>query len=411
MSGWEDFELPEAQWYVINYDILGSAIPNWKDLARKKRNIKNPRLKPIYIEGWVERLAEIEPVVIVADECHYVSNEKTIRTNAFLRLMRDADMRERGPVTMVSGTPLRAKVRDFFTTLNIMSTSMFPRRYGPGGFYERYCDPKKVYFGGRRPGKSYDGATNLEELHARVSPFMIRRLKGEVAEDLPPKVRIPVPLELDPIEAKRYKDADEKFIEWVRSHERSIDDENNYQSLMQKAYLAKRHSVINWITDYLASGSKLVVFAWHLKVLDDLQQSFPQGSVRVDGSVTAEKRAEVVDRFQKDPSIKLFIGQMRAAGESITLTAAPAVAFVEFGQTASQHFQAEDRVHRITQETKDVVFAYYLIGQGTIEDQPLAHIEESARVVGAVLDGKGEDSFFDDSPLATKVINAIRDDG
>jgi SWI/SNF-related matrix-associated actin-dependent regulator 1 of chromatin subfamily A len=156
------------------------------------------------------------------------------------------------------------------------------------------------------------------------------------------------------------------------------------------AYIAKRNAVIQWIRDFLESGKKLVVFGVHLHVLDDIEHMFADVCVRVDGHTKSEDRKLLEQKFQNDPSVQLFVGQVIAAGVALTLTAASSVAFVELPWTTADLDQAADRCHRIGQ--KDVVSVYFLIAKDTVEEKIMRYLDKKRTVVRKLLDGKEVES-------------------
>jgi len=154
------------------------------------------------------------------------------------------------------------------------------------------------------------------------------------------------------------------------------------QTLKLCAAVGKLDAAKEWIENFIASGQKLVVFAHHHKIIDELIDAFPQ-AVHTKGS--AEARNNAVERFQNDPKVKLFIGSLKRDGVGLTLTAASATATLELGWNPAAHDQAEDRVHRIGQ--KDAVTAYYLLASGTVEERIASLIESKRKTVNAVADG------------------------
>ena len=141
------------------------------------------------------------------------------------------------------------------------------------------------------------------------------------------------------------------------------------------------------------------MFAVHKFVIDALMQEFAGIAVKVDGSVTGINRQKAVDEFQTNKDVKLFIGNIKAAGVGITLTAASNVAFIELPWTPGDVVQAEDRIHRIGQKAS--VTIHYLLANDTIEDKIAKLIDSKRKVLDAVLDGK----VTEQTSLLTELMN------
>jgi SWI/SNF-related matrix-associated actin-dependent regulator 1 of chromatin subfamily A len=231
---------------------------------------------------------------------------------------------------------------------------------------------------------------------------MIRREKINVLPDLPPKLKQVVPLECEAVEFATYESADSAFHVWVKdslARKSAVEATNQIEHLKQLAYLAKRNSLLNWMKEFLSSGKKLIVFGIHLHVLDDIEREFKGISVRVDGGIKPEDRKAIEQKFQTDPAIKLFIGQVVAAGVALTLTAAADVAFLELPWTNADVDQPSDRAHRIGQ--KDTVNIYFLIANGTVENKIIAHLDANRAVVKKLLDGRE----VEDTDLLSNLLN------
>jgi len=348
---------------IINYDILNS---------------------------WVETLQAINPQVLIIDEMHYVKNSSAIRTKATKKLTKGIPH-----VIALTGTPIVNRPIEGFNIFQILDRNLFPNFWT---YVHRYC-------GARHNGWGWDfsGATNKEELNQILtSTIMIRRRKADVLKDLPEKLYSFIPMELS--NETEYRVAEEEFIQYLRltkgkeAAEKAKKAEHlvKIEALKQLAVKGKLKQAINWIRDFIEDGNKLVVFAVHKEVIHQLMKEFKEIAVKIDGSTSIPERHKAVEAFQSDPNIKLFIGNIQAAGVGLTLTAASAVAFLEFDWVVGNHMQAEDRCHRIGQ--KDTVNIYYLIAAGSIEEKLVSLLAEKTKVIQTILDGeKAEDiNIFDE---------------
>jgi SWI/SNF-related matrix-associated actin-dependent regulator 1 of chromatin subfamily A len=277
----------------------------------------------------------------------------------------------------------------------------------------RYCDAKFNGF-----GWEFKGATNIEELHEKIKPIMIRRLKEDVLSELPGKTFSFIPLELD--NQKEYLAAENDFINYVKNKTEielrdafatTIDNSNNMllfnedmlenlkeekankanplsqmNALKQLAVKGKLKHAISWIDEFMETGNKLVVFAWHQFVIDELVKAFPKISVKLDGRDSVFQKQKAIDTFQYDPACKLFIGQEKAAGVAITLTAASHAAVTEYPWNPMILKQDYDRLDRIGQ--KNAVNIYQLLGLNTIEEKIAKILDERMQMSSGILDGK-----------------------
>jgi len=366
-------------WYIINYDILAEEIK----IANKK---------VLKDTSWIYKLASLGIKAIIIDECQAIVNSSAVRSKAVVTLKK---ILPNVKFIALSGTPIKNRPKEFFTILNLLAPKIFSNRWR---YLHKFCNPKYNGF-----GWTFDGATKIDELQELIKPLMLRRLKEDVLKDLPPKQRIIIPLETDKVALQNYIDATIQFKLWVQDHiDNKLDLQINIDRLKQLAYLAKRNGCIKWLEEYLDSGNKLVIATYHKNTLDDLYNHFKKISVCIDGSITGEKRQLAVDTFQKDDKTKFIFIQILCA-PGLTLTKANATCTVEFSWSPSDHFQLEDRVHRISQEA-DSVFAYYLIAPKTIEENIISLIDEKQEVLGKLFDGKEKDKIFNQNNIMKNVL-------
>jgi SNF2 family DNA or RNA helicase len=361
--------------YICNWDILGNT-------TKKDKGEKYP--KDIPYTGWVDYLIDLEPDLVIGDEIHFAKNNKAIRARGFKRIGQRIEH-----LIGLSGTPIENRPVEFFPTLNLLNAGLFNNWWK---YTQRYCGAQVHTF-----GRDVSGASNIEELHSLVNNVMIRRLKKDVLPQLPKKRRVVIPLELS--NEKQYRNAHDNFLEFIKETKgkkaadkaAQAEQLTKIEALKQLAYKGKKKAVINWIKEYLETEEKLVVFGIHKEVIQDLKKEFNDMCVVVDGSTPVNTRQSIADQFQNNAKIRVFIGNIKAASEGLTLTAANATAFVEFWWTPGKQDQAEDRVHRIGQ-TSDSVSAYYLAAKNSIDIAMLEMLDVKRKIVSGVLDGGDPDS-------------------
>lgn len=372
---------------IINYDILPNMYENYFDKLGKKRK------REIKRTGWVDFILDINPQVVILDESHYIKNNSAIRTKGTKKLAKKTNH-----IIALSGTPIKNKPIEIFNTIQIVDKAVAPNFWS---YAHEYCGATHNGF-----GWDFNGATNTEELHRKlVSTIMLRRTKNEVLKDLPDKIRSFIPISVN--NRNEYEKAEDKFIEYIKDIKGSAEAEKasnavhlaQMETLKQLAVEGKMKQCIEWISNFLDNGKKLVVFATHKKTIDHIMNAFKNQVVKIDGSVSGKERNDAVNTFQNDDKIKLFVGNIQAAGVGLTLTASSNVAFVELPWAPADVTQAEDRVHRIGQ--KDAVNIYYLLAKGTIEEEIASLLDKKRKVLDAVLDGKKTEK----ESLLTELLN------
>jgi len=331
-----------------------------------------------------DNLMVLGPELIVLDEVHYLKNSKAKRTEATLGLAQNTPN-----VIALSGTAISSRPSEFFNTLNLMRPAHFSSFYD---FAHRYCDAWHNGF-----GWDFSGASNTQELNERIRDLCIRRLKSEVLPDLPPKTRTFFPISLDNKTRQPYDIAQEEWDRKIENH--YLSGEPLPQGMMLNMLSDLRHIcgrikvdyAADWINDYRQqTGNPIVVFTHHRDVMSGLAGLLTEHKVElINGSTSSKKRQAIVDDFQSG-SIDILICNTIAAKEGITLTAADTVLFLEREWVPSDEEQAEDRVHRIGQESGHV-HAVYLSCVGTIDEHFDRIVEQKRQVIKAVLDGGSVD--------------------
>ena len=265
------------------------------------------------------------------DECHYAKSATAKRTKACVKLIRSIPR-----VRLLSGTPVVNRPIELFALLKaIGGTKLDYINFG-----RRYCA------GWTTPWGSFDvsGASRLEELYDKLSNSMLRVTKETALPQLPPKTYRIVELDL-PITAQEKKLLRSDIDRPV--HDIPFQAIADIQKLnaQRKLPLAVEH-----IKNVLEHVQNDVIFGWHTEIINTLADSLHDYGVRViTGSTPKDARQNAVDDFQNKKA-RVFIGNIKAAGVGITLTAASYVVFIETTWTPADLHQASDRCHRIGQK-------------------------------------------------------------
>lgn len=319
---------------------------------------------------------------VIIDESHRCKDLKTQQTKFTKGICQNKEW-----IFCLTGTPVVNKPKDLVPQLGIIN-----RMNDFGGykyFTARYC-------GG------LSGASNLKELNFKLNTHcFFRRDKSEVLKDLPAKMRQIVICEIDEDHRREYIKAEEDLKEYLIKY-RQASDEKVESALRGEVMVrigilknisarGKLADVREFIQETMESGEKLVVFLHLKEVFHKLKGMFPD-AVSIVGDNTQSERQAAIDSFQNNPSTKLILCSMQAAGVGLTLTASSRVAFVEQGWTAAGHDQCEDRCHRIGQ--KDSVQCTYFLGKETIDEWVYKIIEEK-RSIAKDITGAQDDVAVD----------------
>ena len=332
----------EAYFYIISYDLVSHIL---KKLKQMKFNF------------------------VILDEAHCIKNRETIRAKNILPIAIRAKR-----LILMTGTPLLAKPLEGYPLLYALRPDLFSyfKQYA-----YRYCDPQPTPF-----GISWSGTSNTKELHWLLSTLMVRRLKKEVLNKLPPKRR-------QKVEIKTNKEIIEKIKE-VRIKERG---RNGTLLAYTLTSTAKLEGVCEYVEDILKdSEEKIIVFAYHHEMMDGVEDLLHKNNVdyiRIDGSTKQSKRYDYVKYFQQKKECRVAIVSIIAGSTGITLNKAHIVIFAELTWTPSIMIQAEDRAHRIGQKS-NFVDIKYLYGPGTLDDFILDKLQKKLVIVSTTIDDKKE---------------------
>jgi superfamily II DNA or RNA helicase len=326
----------EHDFVIVNYDIL----KNFYDLKNKENS-------PITQSNFD---------LIILDEAHYISNPQAARTKLVNSFSKNVKY-----LWLLTGTPMTNRPMNYYNLLSLIES---PVAQNWMAYAIRYCGGYQFKAGNRKIW-NVTGATNLEELRDRTSKQVLRRLKTDVL-DLPDKIITPVYLNL---KSKQYEALMGEYYDWYDKNEEERKSLTvQFSKLMKVRQVIAEEKIKNTIEiaeNIIEQGKKLIIFTNFTDTLNRLVEHFGKIAVKLDGSTTKPARQHAVDQFQENDKIKVFIGNVRAAGTGITLTAAEGVIFNDISFVPGEMSQAEDRAYRYGQ--KNTVSIYYPLFDNTIE--------------------------------------------
>lgn len=355
--------------YIINYDII-------KNYHTTDKSEDSDDYKLLVNEGFD---------LAIVDEAHYISNNTAQRT----RLLNDV-LEKIPKVWLLTGTPMTSRPINYFNLLKIVES---PLTLNWQTYVKRYCKGFQFSVGNRKVWNT-SGASNLDELRERTKNIVLRRMKTDIL-DLPEKIVTPIFVELS---SKMY---DEELEEFTRiSNEKKEEDTisitlNRLMKVRQLISYEKIPYTCELIDRCIEQGKKVIVLTNFTMTLDMLHEKYKKNSVVLDGRMSKDRRQESVDKFQNDDKIKVFIGNIKAAGVGITLTAAEVVIMNDLSFVPADHSQGEDRAYRYGQ--KNSVLVYYPIFENTIEKVIYNILQKKKGIIDQVMgDGEFSESFGKD---------------
>ena len=350
---------PTAEWVVVNYDVLGKHLP---------------------------ALGEIPWAALVFDEAHYLKNHTSARSRQARQLTDAAAAATPSlAVQLLTGTPLTSRPRDLFVLLQLAAQ---PLGRSFLAFAKRYCAAEKGEYGWKT-----GGASNIEELTLQLHGVMLRRSKDDVLS-LPPKLRTWVPIEVPAGTGSR---AVKKVLELLAGKHRRPAGPRDAElrrrgkllaflvEARQALAVAKTGATLDFVKGAVDQGEKVIVFSCFEGPTVKFARELGSSAVVLTGKTPAAMRQQLVDRFQNEEHVRVFVANIVAGGTGLNLTAATQVVFNDLDWVPTNHWQAEDRAYRIGQ-TRTVNVTYF-VARNTIDDFVQAVLETKAALVGAIVEG------------------------
>jgi SNF2 family DNA or RNA helicase len=368
-----------------------SLLYNWKEEFHKFA----PALKVVVIEGvptlrkkMIEKMDQCDVVItsytllqkdieiyenytfsyVILDEAQHIKNRGTRNAKSVKQIRAEHRL-------ILSGTPIENSLDEMWSLFDFLMPGFLSS-------FDRFVE-KYIRVSGEEQTK------NLEYLRKKVAPFIMRRMKADVLDDLPAVAEIVYHCQLSPIQMELYRSyAESARDELVKLVERDGFDRVQIHVLAtltrlkqicchpaifakEKAEIgdsAKYDMLLELLQTLIEGQHKTVIFSQYTRMLQIMRHDFEQMGIRflyLDGS--SKNRLDIVNQFNQDSSISVFLVSLKAGGTGLNLVSADTVIHYDMWWNPAVEAQATDRVHRIGQ--KRSVSAYKLITLGTIEEK------------------------------------------
>jgi SWI/SNF-related matrix-associated actin-dependent regulator 1 of chromatin subfamily A len=359
--------------------------------------------------------------LVIIDEAHRLSNT----TSGIFKIVSDLLGRSNPKgIYAITGTPITNRPINFFNILKIIDA---PLANDWKYYVERYCDGRWFYNKKERDAYSAifcrkkkkenwyaltdeekeeldeildknckkiwvtDGSSNLDELQEVVKPYYLRRLKSDFGKIVKKTVKV-LNYKLTNKEREEY---DGVWDEYLQAQEgKGKEDIDKYkritEGIMLRQWLAKSMTkkTIKLAEKCINLGHKVVIFCSFDEELNTIKEHFGKLCVVHNGKLTMKRKNDSVEKFQNDPNVKVFIGNIQSAGVGLTLVASRVAIFNSFSWVSGDNLQAEDRIHRLNQ--KNDVTIYYQVYSDTFYKEMLEKVRGKQEIIDNIIVSESE---------------------
>lgn len=293
---------------------------------------------------------------VIIDEAQKLSNNSSNRYKVIDDFLKRA---KPNYVFLLTGTPLTNKPINLYYILKLIDAPITrDYRY----FIKRYCDAKTFRLKTGKEVTTINGASNLEELREKIKHLYIRRLLTEMT-DMVDKNIITKTYDLTESQRVEYERLWQEYLD--AQIEQGNEDSEQYRQLVEgilvRQYLAKQmvDNTIKLVDDMLEEGGKVIIVCTFTEEIAMFKNYYKKKCVVYDGKMTTKAKDKAEQAFNNDKNVRVFIGQILAAGVGLNLVVANKMVFNSYSWVAADNAQIEDRIYRLTQKN-DVTCVYQL---------------------------------------------------
>jgi len=353
------------------------------------------------LQQEVDELSKIEWQTIVLDEAQAIKNAATKRSQAAMALQGTFKL-------ITTGTPIENHLGELWNLFQFINPGLLGSHKQ---FNERFAIPIERF-------NNREARLRLKKL---IRPFILRRIKSEVLEELPPRTEVTLEVTMSQEELHFYEALRQNALELL---ERSSDTRGRHLQILTEIMRlrqaccnsrliagdsrlpsAKLEVFSSLVEELIASRHKALVFSQFIGHLDIIREYLDERGITyqyLDGSTSSKHRKERVEAFQSGEG-DLFLISLKAGGLGLNLTAADYVIHMDPWWNPAIEDQASDRAHRIGQ-TRPVTI-YRLVCKNTIEEKIVKLHQEKRDLADSLLEGTDMSARLSSEEL----INLIRD--
>lgn len=343
-----------------------------------------------------EKLAGVSWQTVVLDEAQAIKNMQTKRSKAAMKLQAEFRL-------ITTGTPIENHLGELWNLFRFINPGLLGSH---DKFRTKFATPIE---------KNQDKGA-VDRLKKLIQPYMLRRLKRDVLQELPARTEVNIQVEMGKEEAAMYEAQRIRAVETIASAEEA-DEQQYFQVLAEitklrrfccnpqlvlpeaKLSSSKLEVFTEIVSDLIENKHKALVFSQFVGHLDLIRARLDSLGINyqyLDGSTPAKQRAARVKAFQAGDG-DIFLISLKAGGSGLNLTAADYVIHMDPWWNPAVEDQASDRAHRIGQQRP--VTIYRLIVKGTIEEQIVGLHKDKRDLADSLLAGSDVSGSFSASQL------------
>ena len=338
------------------------------------------------IDLYIEKDYEFK--YIIADEAQYLKNSNTQNAKSIKKIKAETRY-------ALTGTPIENSLAELWSIFDFIMP----------GYLFTYKKFKTMY---ETPIVKDENEEVMSKLKMLIEPFVLRRTKKEVLTELPDKI-------ITVLNNEMSEEQNNIYLTYLAQAKQEIADEIKlngfggsqmqilaaltrlrqiccHPSLFIENYngeSSKLNQCIEIIKDATSSNHKILLFSGYTSMFEIIEKKLEQNNIlyfKLTGSTKIEERMEMVEQFNENPKIKVFLISLKAGGTGLNLTGADMVIHYDPWWNLSTENQATDRAHRIGQ--KKNVQVYKLITKNSIEEKIYELQQKKAKLVDNMLNTK-----------------------